>query len=359
MLIGFSCAAVILLALSLLPLWQHPFWVIRAADFARIQLAYLALACLFLQMLLAHSSEPAWILVAVATAASLLWNLGHIAPFTPLWRKEARSAAAIIDPANTLSILTANVLMTNRNATRLLQLVERHSPDIVITLESDRWWQTQLDSLLPAMPYAIKCPLDNLYGMHLYSRLPLQQTEIEYLVEHDVPSIHTQVKLRSGRDVRLHALHPRPPSPTENESASPRDAELIVVARSLADSEAPAVVAGDLNDVPWSRTAVLFRKISAMLDPRVGRGLFNTFHAQLPMLRWPLDHLYHSAHFELVEMHRLRDIGSDHYPLLTSLILAAGDDEETTPPADDGDIAAADAILEAENTRTEDVPAPE
>ena len=89
----------------------------------------------------------------------------------------------------------------------------------------------------------------------------------------------------------------------------------------MAKLDAPAIVTGDLNDVAWSPTTRDFRKISGMSDPRRGRGFFNTFHADYPPLRWPLDHVFHSSHFELVHIKRMPSIGSDHFPLLTTLRL--------------------------------------
>jgi endonuclease/exonuclease/phosphatase (EEP) superfamily protein YafD len=79
------------------------------------------------------------------------------------------------------------------------------------------------------------------------------------------------------------------------------------------------VVAGDLNDVAWSHTSELFRRLARLLDPRVGRGMLPTFHADYKLLRWPLDHVFHSAHFRLQQLERLPHIGSDHYPIYIRL----------------------------------------
>ena len=155
--------------------------------------------------------------------------------------------------------------------------------------------------------------------MHVYSRYPLSERTTEFLVESDVPSMHAVVHLPVGERIRIHCLHPSPPSPTENEASSERDAELLIVAKTVHDSRIPVVVTGDLNDVAWSATTRLFRKISGLLDPRVGRGMFNTFHAKYWVVRWPLDHLFHSSHFRLAAMRRLPRFGSDHFALFTEL----------------------------------------
>ena len=109
------------------------------------------------------------------------------------------------------------------------------------------------------------------------------------------------------------------PSPTESDSSVPRDAELLMVGRAVRDDPGPVIVMGDMNDVAWSHTSRLFRDISGLLDPRMGRGFFNTFNAKHALIRFPLDHFFHSNDFRLVEFCRMRHIGSDHFPVYIHL----------------------------------------
>lgn len=348
----------LLVVATLLPIWRHPHWLIRGLDFPRLQLAVVAVLLILTEVLLLDHAKPqTWVLV-VATSVCLAWQLWWILPYTVFWRAEVKRAKSP-SPDRKLSILTANVLTPNKQAEDLLQLINQHQPDVLVTLESDAWWQGHLDTLQPDMPYNLKCPLDNLYGMHVYSRLPLDDAEICYLVEEGVPSIHALLTLRTGDQVRVHFLHPAPPSPTENPESAERDAELVIVARKIVDSHQPVIVTGDLNDVAWSETTRLFRKLSGLLDPRVGRGMFNTFHAKYPFLRWPLDHLFHSHHFTLVSIKRLPYFGSDHFALFTELSfrpLRGKDQEGVSPDADDKSWA--NAIADEQDVDSKDVPAP-
>jgi hypothetical protein len=56
--------------------------------------------------------------------------------------------------------------------------------------------------------------------MHVYSRLPLAESKVDYLVAPDIPSMHTLLTLPSGDKIRHHFLHPTPLSPTENDESS-------------------------------------------------------------------------------------------------------------------------------------------
>lgn len=305
--------------MTALPLSRSEVWWIRMLDFPRLQVAAFALALLLIEAVVLDISSAGTMLLLATDAACLVWQAWWIVPFTPLVAVEVEDAPSGDDTQNALRVITSNVLGPNRQSGKLIDLVRENSPDILVTLESNEWWQEQLDELETDYPYSVKCPLENLFGMHVYSRLPLSDSQIEYLVEDKIPSIHTCITLRSGRKVSAHFLHPTPPNPEFNEESLERDAELVIVAKRVAQQNEPTIVCGDLNDVAWSSTTRLFRKLSGLLDPRVGRGMFNTFHAGWWFMRWPLDHLFHSEHFTLREIRRLSSIGSDHFPLLTTL----------------------------------------
>lgn len=348
----------LLALMTLLPLSRHEAWWVRGMDFPRLQLAVAGMILLAVEAVVLDFDDPAsWALVAVGLAC-VLYQGWWILPYTSLYPKEVQDAHHA-DPASRVRILASNVLTPNRNAEALLRLVREEQPDVLVAVETDAWWQERLDTLAPDYPHALKCPLDNLYGMHLYSRLPLEDAEIEFLVEPGVPSMHAVLVLASGQRVRLHCVHPSPPSPTENPESKERDAELVVVGMSAAKARLPVIVTGDLNDVAWSATTRLFRKVSGLLDPRVGRGMYNTFHVGYPFFRWPLDHLFHSEHFTLVRIARLRDIGSDHFPFLIELALQpeqGASQEGLRADADDRAWAAEKARHEAVDK--DDVPTP-
>jgi len=309
-----------IVVVTLLPLLDSSHWWVRDLDFPRLQIAFTSAVLLTGQWLLLDRSEFPVQLLLAATASCLLYQAWWILPYTQLYPNEVKLAAGH-NPSRRVRILSCNVLRTNRDSNILIALIRKHDPDLVVTLETDAWWQQELDVLEDVYSYTIKCPLENTYGMHVYSRLLLKDMATQFLVQPDVPSMHAMVVLKSGQEVRMHFLHPAPPSPTENDESTERDAELLVVAKSVAEVDGPVIVAGDLNDVGWSTTTRLFRKISGLLDPRVGRGMFNSFHADYWFIRWPLDHLFHSRHFTLLSMQRLPTCGSDHFPVLVELVV--------------------------------------
>ena len=72
-------------------------------------------------------------------------------------------------------------------------------------------WTEQLAVLDEVYPYRLKRPQGNCYGLNFFSRLELRNPEVRFLLEEDIPSVRTGVRLRSGNWIEFYGLHPRPP----------------------------------------------------------------------------------------------------------------------------------------------------
>jgi len=313
-------ASYFLFATTLIPLIKHDFWIFRVFEYPRLQKLVINLALIVLILCFAFPKERYSYLVLAMLVVNLIYLCYLIFPYTRLAQKQIVTTK---NPsgANNLKILIANVYQENRNWAAYFKIIKDCGPDIVLMVETNGWWQEQMDGLSNTYPYQHKVPLENTYGMLLYSKLPLEG-KVDFLVEADIPSIETVVSLASGKKVRLFCLHPKPPVPQENPRSTERDKEILLVAKKANASELPVVVMGDLNDVAWSYTTGLFGKISGLLDPRRGRGFFNSFNAKYFFLRFPLDHIFCSSDFALRSIKRLASCGSDHFPVYVNLELA-------------------------------------
>ena len=316
--IALLCVGLLMVAATALPLVRKGAWWIRVFDFPRLQITFISAAVLATYLLFVRDAGTWGVAFVAALAACLLYQCYMMFPYTTFARRQVEQSRNAVD-GSSLSLLFANVLMDNRNAARLREIVREADPDIILTVETDEWWLRQLGEFEQTHPHVVRQPQSNTYGMLLYSRLELVNPEIRFIIQDDIPSIHTRVKLGSGQEIELHCLHPRPPFPTEDTSSEKRDAELLVVGKEIKGKDVPTVVMGDLNDVAWSHTNYLFQDISGLLDPRIGRGFFNTFHAGYPFVRFPLDHFFHSNHFRLANFRRLARFGSDHFPVFITL----------------------------------------
>lgn len=333
---------------TLLSLSRSSHWAVRAWDFPRVQIAAAAGVSGALFRVFFFRRSPAEVLFVLGNLLCVLWQARRIRPYTCLSRVQVKRGESRQSSDRTFRLLISNVQMENKAPERLLRVIRDNDPDLILAVETDEGWAHALAPLEAKYPHVLKHPQENYYGLILLSRLPLVDPRIEFLVQDDIPSVHTEFVLRSGDHVVLHGLHPRPPEPLRDMSSKPRDAELVKVGRAIRrGGDRPTVVAGDLNDVAWSPTSELFLRLSGLLDPRIGRGFYNSFNADNPLLRYPLDHVFHSNHFKLVNLRRLPHVGSDHFPMFIELVYdPAARPEQPKPRSDAGDEEQAEEKLE-------------
>lgn len=350
MLMAAGAIASLFAVLTLLPHVPAAHGVVRAGDFPRQQILALSIAMLALALLFGEE-DRGWRLVEFVFLAVAVVQAAFIAPFTPLWQKQSKAYDETCDAGHPLRLVAANVKMSNRSFERFEKGIADKDPDLLVLIEVDEEWVKAISKTLAGYPCRVDQPQNNSYGMVLASKFELEDVSVQCLLTEGVPSIIATVILPDGQRFRFLAIHPEPPVP--NAGSEGRDGETALVALMARDEKLPVIVTGDLNDVAWSGTTRRFRRISRLLDPRIGRRLFNTFDARYPFARWPLDHLFHSAHFRLSGMKRLDAAGSDHFPVMFDLVLCPDKKAESKPDqADAGDVERAkDLIGQAERKK--------
>ena len=341
---------IVSIVLTVLPLFKLSAWWFRIGDFPRIQIAVIAVitAILLLAFYPYNAVETAFIALLFLSAA---YQIFRVLPYLPFYPRQVE-AVKEFEEKNSVKLLISNVFMENEETERLKKLIGSVKPDLFLLAEVNGKWAEAVSEFETDYPYNLLYPLENTYGLILYSKFELENSEIKFLIEDDIPSFHTSFKLPSGKSVKLFCLHPRPPVPTENTRSLERDGELLLVGKIVEKLDEPTIVAGDLNDVAWSRTTNLFQKISGLLDPRIGRGLYNSFHADHWFLRFPLDHVFHSNHFRLADLQRMPSVGSDHFPIFVHLSLEKTAELTQEEPEANGDEKreADETIIEAVET---------
>ena len=306
--------------LTLLPFIAIDYWWIRIFDFPHFQLTLLTFAALvtyFIRFDIKQSSD--YVFVGVILSC-FIFQASKIYPYTRLADVEVLESST--SATSTLSIFAANVLQKNERPEKLISAITSYHADILLCTETNQRWLNQIAPVVEKKyPFKVEYPLDNTYGMLLYSKFPLINPQVKFMVEDSIPSIHSLFTTPTGDTIALFAIHPTPPMPQHNPSSSDRDAEMMKIAFLSMQSKFPVVVIGDFNDVAWSESTRNFQKISGLLDPRKGRGFYNTFNAKSFIMRWPLDHVFMSEHFRVIELKRAEDIDSDHFPIFAKLSL--------------------------------------
>ena len=196
-------------------------------------------------------------------------------------------------------------------------MVRSIEPDILLTTETNKEWEEALKVLEDDFSFNHKIALENRYGMHFYTKLKAIEIKEHFLLSEETPSIEAELEDNKGNRFVFWGIHPPPPSPTEKPTSKQNDAELMKVAKLIAETGYPSIVVGDFNDVCWSKSTKLFAKISKLKDVRLGRGIIGTFPVKPGIFRFPLDLIFSSKGIKVVEIKKLPTIGSDHFPIFS------------------------------------------
>jgi endonuclease/exonuclease/phosphatase (EEP) superfamily protein YafD len=249
------------------------------------------------------------ICLVLAVNLSLLWPL--VAPH-PLPQGTERS----------LTAMTANVFIGNRNARPLLEVVDTAKPDVLLLMEVDDRWLQDVAALQSVYPHRAMAIRDEgfgeygAFGLALFSRQPLRDTQIHRLGTAQVPIIVTNVTL-DAQTWTLIGAHPYPPVSAACSEA--RDTFLAELGQLVADLDGPKLLLGDLNVTRWSPHFTDLLSAGGLVDSQLGQGYQPTWPDVMGFPLIPIDHVLVSPEVVVLRREVGPSIASDHRPVIVDV----------------------------------------
>ena len=228
------------------------------------------------------------------------------------------SASAGADSTEPLRIMIANVNYENRQHDHTIELIDAWGdPDILVFPEFMKRWDIALEVIEDRYPYKLRDGItDKLYGVAVYSRIPMEVVEV------DVPPVMNYRYIVSvvggvewnGERVHLVSIHPRSINIPQRVDHIPQMRALNDLLQSL---PRPVILAGDFNSTPWSPNMNDIIENNGLIDIRQGHGLQPTWPVYVPIL--PIDGALISDDLNVTHLEVGPNIKSDHYPLLVEI----------------------------------------
>lgn len=245
-------------------------------------------------------------------------------------------------------LLQANLRYDNPTPEAFLSLVGRTKPDVITLNEVSEPWRRKLQLLTAAYPHSRFCaPARGVWAVAILSRRPLAEGEVRC----DRRGAFADAAFDfGGRTVTVATLHLGWPWPFG------QDRQLRQLAPRIAEIGEAALLAGDMNATPWSRTvADVARAGGLQLMPPAGpTWISRRLPISLASLGLPIDQVFAKGDVRVHSVSRAEPIGSDHLPLLVDFSIAP----RASPPAgeEESDVAAVQRFRINEATRRSTVP---
>jgi endonuclease/exonuclease/phosphatase (EEP) superfamily protein YafD len=213
---------------------------------------------------------------------------------------------------NFVSVFLANLYACNKQHEKVIDLIRKENPDMVVLIEVNEAWEGSLKEMIKDYGESKIMPREGFYGIAVFSKIPLKLVQVETLDASQIPSLQCIFE-RGPQEIVLWATHPR--SPRRVKTWRLRNKQLINLSQKILADLRPTLVVGDLNTTPWC-TWFKVLKAHRLRDSAEGFGIRGTWPTWLPFfMRIPLDHILISPEIQILERRVLQDIGSDHLPI--------------------------------------------
>ena len=229
-------------------------------------------------------------------------------------------SGGLTQPVDTGHVFRAMLLNVNTrigDAELVKQVIQEFDPDIVVLEEISARWIHDLQWLSTSHPHSCVQPREDNFGIGLFSKFPLAESEIVYIGDAEVPTIIAKVDTRRAT-LGVIATHPLPPGGADYSRW--RDNQLDSMP-DYVPSSLPLLLLGDLNVTPWNHHFKKLLKRTGLKDSSQGRGIQPTWPSYNPLLLIPIDHCLHSSEIAVVNKEIGPNVGSDHYPVIVDFVI--------------------------------------
>jgi len=281
------------------------FWVLDIFDHFRL---HYAAGALLLGLMAWWTARHRW---ALGCLIALVINL-TLSP--DVWSFN-RTPVSTTDTETRIRAASINVLTSNRQYAKVIELIQIENPDVALLLEVDALWMAELSVLSDRYKLITSRPRNDNFGIALYARNDVDVTaELFFPGNFGLPAVDALINLKDGRNVRMFGMHTTAPWKMSYD----RDgrAALDEVAEKVAGVSGPVVLLGDLNMTPWSKKFRRFVANSGLTDSADGHGYLATWPTLASrVLRIPLDHCLVTSDITVIRRWTGPQVGSDHLPL--------------------------------------------
>jgi endonuclease/exonuclease/phosphatase (EEP) superfamily protein YafD len=269
---------------------------------------------------------PAWVVAmaawwgrrrSLAGAATCLVLL-HVAWIDPRGLVAAR-APELSAEATRFRVMSANLLMVNRDMEGIAREVLSAAPDLLLVQELSPAWAERFerDDLVRALPHRSAVARGDSFGIGIYARAPFVAEQLDLF---GLPAFRADLRVgaRILRVFNFHTLPPRRPDYLETWNGMMGE-----IAQLVAGQRGPLLLGGDLNATPHTRwfQRLLELGLRSAHEER-GRTLASTWpNGLMPFPPIRLDHFLISPEVSLLDVREGEGRGSDHRPIIGDFAL--------------------------------------
>ena len=314
---GITSAGVVVGGLPLLARW---WWLADLAANLRIQLL-IGLLALSAVVILIAGRRLAMVLVAMLVLNSIAilpaFLSNTVTSPTPL----ATTASNLPSASLSFRVCSNNVYISNPNHDQIIASIDEAAAEVLAIVELSNSLagriQEHIGDTHPGFVSGIND--DGTFGIGLWSKHPIEHSEVFYLCEPLVPSIEADINI-NGRIVRVIATHPIPP--VSNRAFAARNLHLTMLSERVQKFRdlnplTPVILVGDLNLTPWSPHFDRLLVESGLQSTAAGQGLQPTWYRwRSALFGLIIDHGLCTPDLRCTGRRILGDTGSDHRPVV-------------------------------------------